>query len=289
MRTIQRLGQLAGTCLATFALAGCSDNDGNGPAAPSSNSEEQAQAQALSIVDFVDVIIGDVDELAAGNLVAASRSFRWEGRLVEAEPDHGLRSEATPVWDPAEQAWVYVSSYSDANGSVTIAYRIQFVDDEGKPQHDPDTTTAQIHYTTGMEIHADGTDEESGRPIHVDFTYGQQLQIADLQTSTWSITGGGTMTGVVSDDTDRNDWQYETTMEWGVNVTVPSGGGCPSGTIGVGVDGWTLVATYDAANQTYGWAMLAGGSDTPIASGYGTSACSADVVQAKRQRAFEGR
>ena len=219
--------------------------------------------------------------LAAGNLTGffldtIQLPYR---RTHPAPAGRGLRDGATAVWVPGEGAWVYEESVSDANGTIALSFRVRFLDALGATQTEPDATTDSIHYALSVDMQGTGVDDRSTDPVEIDFSFAQELQISALQSPTFAIGGSGSMTGSVAGRTDGHPWSYDTVMEWGVDVTVPAdGSACASGTVSVGVDDWSVVASYDAAAQTYAWSMFRSGESVPVATGTGTSACAAGVT-----------
>ena len=269
-------GRAGALLLAVAALGGCADQDS--PGTPTGNTATEAQQQALSAIQMVDTMVADSHALAAGDLSGFSLdTIQLPHRHTFSAPTgRGLRDGASAVWRPEEGAWVYEESYTDADGSLSVAFRVQFLDGHGAVQTGPDDTTDSIHYALSLNMQGTGSDERSSEPVRIDFSFAQELQIAALQSPTYVIGGTGSMNGSVEGRTDGRNWNYATTMDWGVDVTVPAdGSACASGTVSVGVDDWSVVATYDAASQTYAWSMYQDGGSVPVGTGTGTSACAA--------------
>lgn len=274
MRTIS-VARTAALAFALTGYAGCADQET--PGTPTGNTETEAQQQALAAIQMVDQIVADSHRLAAGELTGFSPdTIELPHRVTGGAPEaHGLRAADTPIWNGDEGAWVYAQTVADPQGTISVAYFIQFLDGTGAAQTEPDATTDRIRYALSLDMHVLGEDERSEDPVEIDFSFEQELQIAELQAATWEIGGGGSMSGSVEGRTDGRRWEYGTSMEWGAAVTVPADGSeCASGTVSVTVDDWSVVATYDADAQVYAWSMFENGAAVPVATGTGTSACS---------------
>lgn len=274
MKTI-RLARTAALAFALTAYAGCADQET--PGTPTGNTASSAQEQALAAVQMVDQLVADSHALVAGDLTGfAVDTIELPGRATYRAPDgHGLRAADSPVWDSGQGAWVYAQTVTDDQGSISVAAFIQFLDGTGAWQTEPDGTTDRVRYAVSLDMHVRGADERSSEPVDLDFSFEQELELAELQSAVWEIGGGGSMTGSVEGRTDGRRWDYSTAMEWDAALTVPADGSeCASGTVSVSVDDWSVVATYDAVAQAYAWSMFENGGSAPVATGTGTSACS---------------
>lgn len=268
------LARLAALGLAAAGFGGCGDQDS--PGTPTGSTADAARQQALVAIAMVDQIAASSHELAAGTLTgfALDTIPLPIRRSIPAPPPRGIRSVDSPVWNPGNGAWEYSATYSDAEGSVALAYSIRFLDVNGIPQSEPDSTTDRIDYGVTLDVSGTGQDDRSSEPVDLDFSYEQGLQITDLQGATWGVVGGGSMSGSVDGRADGRDWAYQTSMDWDADLTVPADGStCASGEVTVGVDDWTLVASYDAVSQVFTWTMTPVGGSTPVATGSATSAC----------------
>ncbi len=274
MKTIS-LARTAALAFALAGYAGCADQET--PGTPTGSSASSAQEQALAAVQMVDQLVADSHALAAGDLTGfAVDTIELPHRVTYRAPElHGPRAADSPIWDGGQGAWVYAQSVTDDQGTISVSAFIQFLDGTGAWQTEPDGTTDRIRYAVSLDMHVRGEDERSSEPVDLDFSFEQDLEIAELQSAVWQIGGGGSMTGSVEGRTDGRRWDYSTAMEWGAALTVPADGStCASGTVSVSVDDWSVVATYDAVAQAYAWAMYENGGSAPVATGTGTSACS---------------
>ncbi|MEZ5064487.1 MAG: hypothetical protein R3B81_07100 [bacterium] len=255
-----------------FVFGACADKDG-GPTAPQGSTQAQSQESALMALEYTDAMIADTHELVAGDLTGIGTIARQ--RLGERIGVDLGRSSTSAIWDPSNNAWVYYEDYNGPEGSFTFAYTIQFFDAEDVPQQNPNASTNRVAYGLSIDMDVSYSNEGSSYDAVLGFDLG--MEIGEILTDVYSITGAGAMSGDVDATDPSGHYVYSTDMGWGVDVTVPADGSeCATGVVGVQVDGWTVLATYDAANQFYAWGMYEGDyteGETPVASGSGTSAC----------------
>ncbi len=253
--------------LASSALfvAGCGGDDDN-PAGGGAAAIDQgtAQVQALQMVGFVDAMVGDLDEIASGDLTGIGRALP----LPQSAPiERGDYCTGDPVWNPTQNAYTYVCTYTSGEGSFGYDYYIQFLAGT-TPQQAPDETTTNINYS--LDIDYNFLVETEGSTIDMDLVYALSMAMSGLQTSTYGVTGSGSMSGDMASTTAQGSSSYSFDMSWTMDVTVPAAGGCATGTVTVTMGDWTMIATYDGS-ALYAWQLQENG--TVVASGSETAAC----------------
>jgi hypothetical protein len=241
---------------ALLVAAGCSDKN-SGPAGPSDLEldAESVQQQSVSTLTFVHDLIGGVDELAAGDFSGVGGDLGLPSTL---------RAEPTPVWDGT--AWVldFEGTETDASGTATydVYFRVQYLDGVGTPQQTPDQTTSALSLV--LDYVVDGHSEDQGSTFDLLVDYALDLQVGNLQGGPYLVDGSGDMFVDLQFSGDGESLRLAMGMGWAADLTVPTNGGCPSGTASVSVENWTFNATY-AGQPTYDWELLEGAS--PVAQG----------------------
>lgn len=237
--------------------AGCSDKDD----ANTTVDQGTAQQQALGVVELNNEMVASVDEVVAADFSALNAVIQRR---------HGaLAQRAEPIWDEGQGRWVLAETVTGPEGSYAYYFTIQFLNPSGDPQMQPDDTTARTAF--GLLFDLDAVSAENGDNLDVDLHYVNAIDITNLQTPVYDVTGAGELLGSIEGTQDGRRIDYDLDMSWGVDADVPADGSCGSGVVTVTIAPYTLIASYSAESQTYAWTFSQGSNQ--IASGTGTAPC----------------
>ncbi len=239
---------------AAAALPGCSgdtspaNTDGTG-AGVDQTTAQQASTTAL---EMVNQVVGESGNWAQGTFSTPAMRLPL-GKQAPAQ----TQSEA--VWDPQQNAWLWQAqvSYTDATDSVNVAasYWVQFRDGTTPQQYpDPNTAFMETHVRWDWNGHL----ERDGGAADLTYVYTTAMVVSGLHTPTRHFAGTGNLDGrAAGHDGVGTTYEVNVGAAWSVDLGVPAGGGCPTGTVSVSSGAWTLAATYDGSS-TASWTLRLG-------------------------------
>jgi len=244
-----RRGIALAPVLLALALSGCSDKDSN----PASAGDDTMDAdtfgqQAISTLDFVNGIVDGVDELASGDFTGVD-----DGLGIPAGSP--LRAEEV-VWRADLRAWVLdvEGTETDETGSATydIWLWIQFRDQSGSPQQDPDETTAEMEMQIDYVFDVHAVDQGSTFDLGMDYVL--SMTVDGMPDGPYGIDGDGDMNVTMAFSDGQNHMNIAMDMAWMMDLVAPANNGCPTGSALVAFDDWTFNAEYDGQGG-YDWTV----------------------------------
>lgn len=243
MKNLNRVLMLMGLAV---LVAGCSGGDDDIMTPPNNTSimtgetAEQYVVSALSSVTEVALVIPD---FAAGDFSS------WNSSLA-------AKSEEEPTWNAGQMAYVFaydgpvLELQAPNYWTVVLDLWVQFRDAAG-PVQDPEMATAmEVRYDVGMDMYVEG----EGSVADLDYDFGFDVVVSNLgEGDDFAMVGTGSSyvdyTGVSPQSSESGTFA----MNWAADLVVPQAG-CPSGTVTVNGDGYSVQATYDGAGSV-DWTM----------------------------------
>ncbi len=253
-------------------LAGCGGDDTENPGTVPTDdtmildnaTAEEFSVQALEIVNSLVVGIpavaeGDFSTWAAG-----------KAGLEKAGTD-----EVT--WDPAQDAWVLdfagpmLEMPAPSYWNVSYDLWVQYRGANGPMQYPLGATEVAIGYGLGMDMHMvdDSGSSDMVYEMNTDFV----VSYLD-QDGTYGVVGTGNTVVEVDQVSGQGSESGTFTLEWEMDV-VATDTGCPTGTVGVTVQQFSLSAVYDGQGNV-NWILV---GPNYQASGTDTMSCGQPAVQ----------
>jgi len=232
-----RFASALGLTLALILVAGCNSSDS--PTAPVSTVElsgPQAEDWTVQVLQMINGISINVDDWAAGQ-------FTGLGALGAAK-----MAAEEPVYDELTMAWTLhqegaVEGMEAPNYmNLTLDYYLQFRDGQGHPVASPDLASSYVaRVGMGIDLHS----EEQGTVSDMAYVFNTEMAVAGLGTDTYAVDGSGGSAVQVEASSPDGTARMDFAMSWGMQLSQPAVGGCPSGTAEVHATSFQLNAVYD--------------------------------------------
>lgn len=236
-----------------LALGACSDDDDT-PAAP----DAATLGQQLAAEQTSEAALSLINEMLTQSSDWAQGTFGTAAKQLPGPPE-SQRTQSEAIWDAEQQAWTWNATANYTEGANTVAigadYWVQFRDG-AVPQQYPDTATDEMeaHVAWDWSAHV----EEDGSVADLDVVYQSEMVVGGVHSPTRTFVGEGSMTGTAA-GANAAEETFEVAVDgsWGVDLSVPADGGCPTGTATVQNGVWRLNATYDGG-PTVAWELRSG-------------------------------
>ena len=224
-----------GLSLALILMAGC--NDGN-PTAPVDTTQldgPEAQEWTLQVLDMINGMSTNVDDWATGEFTGLN--MIGAGKVAEE-----------PVFDESSMAWTlhFEGPIAELDPpdymNATLDYYLQFRDGEGNPVMLPELAVA---YVARVALGFDAHQEAEGTVSDIEYVFSTEMAVAGLNTDTYTVDGSGSSSVVVEASNAEGSARMNFAMAWGMNLSVPAAGGCPSGSAEVNATNFEMHAVYD--------------------------------------------
>jgi hypothetical protein len=225
-----------GLALSLMLMAGCNSKDD--PAAPNNTVEltgAQAEDWTMQVLEMINGMSVNVDDWATGeftglNMVGANKA--------PEEPSFDEGSMAWTLHFEGPVGEVAAPDYFNA----TMDYYLQFRDGAGQPVMLPEHAASYVaRVALGFDLHS----EQEGNVSDMDYEFITELEVSGLHTDTYGVNGSGSSAVEARATSSEGTARMDFAMAWGMDLTVPAAGGCPSGAAEVNATNFEMHAVYD--------------------------------------------
>jgi hypothetical protein len=234
-------------------FSGCGDDQtSNDPVQPVS--EQTAVEAAVATTEFIDTFINSIATVITGDLTGGLATLRLPSSMVgDISRDDVCLSQAATCeqsWDGTNHTATCSSTSQDC--SVTALVLVEFLDQLGQSQAEPDQSTEEFTYNVDMTIDFVVTEAPPGRAadfIDYYFDFNNDMSVRDIPQQVYQAQGTGSMDLRISGELDGQTFDEAAGISWSYDLDVPAKGGCSTGTVQISVGQYTAVATYGSTGQ----------------------------------------